>query len=142
MKAIVLTAGPGTRLEPLTECRPKALIPVCGKSILFRLIESLAQIGIHDAAVVINPRYDGMEYSFPDTGQGKTPSVTIVPQQNASGVGQGILAARDYIDERDFFLLAYGDILAGVTYDDVMALLPELFDEKYYAMSIVKPISK
>ena len=38
--------------------------------------------------------------------------------------------------------LAYGDILAGVTYDDVMALLPELFDEKYYAMSIVKPISK
>ena len=38
--------------------------------------------------------------------------------------------------------LAYGDILAGVSYEDVMALLPELFDEKYYAMSIVKPISK
>ena len=38
--------------------------------------------------------------------------------------------------------LAYGDILAGVSYEDVMALLPELFDERYYAMSIVKPISK
>lgn len=111
MKAIILTAGPGTRLEPLTECRPKALIPICGMSILYRLIDSLAQIGIHDAAVVINPRYTGMDYTFPDPGQGKTPSITIVPQENSPGVGQGILAARDYIDERDFFLLAYGDIL-------------------------------
>ncbi|MGM9664244.1 MAG: hypothetical protein ACI3XF_05325, partial [Eubacteriales bacterium] len=38
--------------------------------------------------------------------------------------------------------LAYGDILTSVTYEDVYKLLIELFDEKYYAMSIVKPISK
>lgn len=41
-----------------------------------------------------------------------------------------------------FDWLSYGDIIAAVTYEDVMALLVELFDEKYYAMSIVKPIGK
>ena len=38
--------------------------------------------------------------------------------------------------------LAYGDIISGVTYEDVCALLTGLFDEKYYAMSVVKPIGK
>ncbi|MBN1879395.1 NTP transferase domain-containing protein [bacterium] len=111
MKAVILTAGPGTRLEPLTECRPKALISICGKTILARLIESLQQIGIHDTAVVVNPKYSSMDYDCSDSNDLKSPSLTILTQDQSLGVGQGILTAKEFIDERDFFLLAYGDIM-------------------------------
>jgi NDP-sugar pyrophosphorylase family protein len=43
MKAIILAAGRGTRLQPLTNTTPKPMIQVCGKPILEYLVESLYQ---------------------------------------------------------------------------------------------------
>ncbi len=111
MKAVILTAGQGSRLEPLTECRPKALISICGKTILARLVAALEQIGIHDTAIVVNPKYSELDYSSCDTGQEKSSALTIFTQVNPQDVGHAILSAKSFIDERDYFLLAYGDIL-------------------------------
>jgi len=46
MKAMILAAGFGTRLRPLTEIKPKALMPVANKPILARNIEYLISYGI------------------------------------------------------------------------------------------------
>ena len=52
MKAMVLAAGLGTRLRPLTNDRPKALVEVAGKTLLELTLTSLRSFGIHD--VIIN----------------------------------------------------------------------------------------
>ena len=53
MKAVILAAGVGSRLAPLTNDRPKALVPVLGKPILFRHLDSLAKAGIPDRDVIV-----------------------------------------------------------------------------------------
>ena len=52
MKAMVLAAGLGTRLRPLTNDRPKALVEVCGRTLLEITLTRLRHFGIHD--VIIN----------------------------------------------------------------------------------------
>jgi len=52
MKAMVLAAGLGTRLRPLTDDRPKALVEVCGRTLLEITVTRLRDCGIHD--VIIN----------------------------------------------------------------------------------------
>lgn len=52
MKALILAAGLGTRLAPITNDRPKSLIPVNGKPILLKQIENLHESGITDITIV------------------------------------------------------------------------------------------
>lgn len=53
MKAVILAAGVGSRLAPLTNDRPKVLVDVLGRSILFRQLDYLAQAGIASRDIVI-----------------------------------------------------------------------------------------
>ena len=57
MKAMVLAAGLGTRLRPLTDSRPKALVEVAGRTLLDRTLARLRQFGIRD--VIINVHHFG-----------------------------------------------------------------------------------
>jgi len=57
MKAIVLAAGRGERMRPITDNMPKPLVPVAGKPLIGYHLDSLARCGIHD--VVINLSYLG-----------------------------------------------------------------------------------
>lgn len=54
MKAMVFAAGLGTRLRPLTNDRPKALVEVGGKTMLERVITHLADCGVTDITVNIH----------------------------------------------------------------------------------------
>ena len=58
MKAMIFSAGLGTRFKPWTEKHPKALAPVNGKPLLQRNIEYLQQFGIRE--VIVNVHH------FPD----------------------------------------------------------------------------
>ena len=53
MKAIILAAGIGRRLSPLTDRTPKCLLPVGGKSLLERMLSSLSEVGTAEAVLVI-----------------------------------------------------------------------------------------
>lgn len=53
MKAVILAAGVGSRLAPLTSDRPKVLVEVLGRSFLARQLEALAQVGIAGKDVVV-----------------------------------------------------------------------------------------
>jgi choline kinase len=57
MKAVILAAGRGTRLAPLTDNCPKPMVPVAGRPLLLRTLERLKQAGIADRDTVIVTGY-------------------------------------------------------------------------------------
>ena len=60
MKALVLCAGKGTRLRPMTHTAAKHLLPIANKPILFYVLENIVEIGIRDIGIVISPDLTGM----------------------------------------------------------------------------------
>ena len=54
MKAMIFAAGLGTRLKPLTDSMPKALVPVAGKPLIQHVIEKLTAAGYDDFVVNIH----------------------------------------------------------------------------------------
>ena len=66
MKALILAAGYGSRLAPLTDTLPKSLVPVNGKPILFKQIENLYENGITDITVISGYRANMLEAAVHD----------------------------------------------------------------------------
>jgi len=67
MKALILAAGYGSRLAPLTDSIPKSLVPVNGKPILFKQLENLYDNGITDITVVSGYRANMVEAAVHDS---------------------------------------------------------------------------
>ncbi|WP_421403848.1 phosphocholine cytidylyltransferase family protein [Agrobacterium fabrum] len=61
-KAIILAAGFGSRLRPLTDLRPKPLVEVNGISILENALRNLEAIGVEDVTIVVGYRKDAIQY--------------------------------------------------------------------------------
>ena len=66
MKALILAAGYGSRLAPLTDSIPKSLVPVNGKPILFKQLENLYDSGITDITVVSGYRANMLDAAVHD----------------------------------------------------------------------------
>ena len=66
MKALILAAGYGSRLAPLTDTLPKSLVPVNGKPILFKQIDNLYDCGVTDITVISGYRANMLEAAVHD----------------------------------------------------------------------------
>ena len=62
MKAVILAGGEGTRLRPLTCNLPKPLVPVCGKPVLFYILDLLNDNGFTEAVVAIHYKSGMIRY--------------------------------------------------------------------------------
>ena len=67
MKAMIFAAGLGTRLKPLTDTLPKALVPVCGKPLIEHVARKLQAAGIDDVVVNIHYFADKVERWIAET---------------------------------------------------------------------------
>ena len=102
-KAMILAAGFGARMLPLTEKVPKSLIKIGPKNLLERTIELLIKIGIDE--VVINTHYLFREIDnfFKDKNYGI--SISTIQEQQLLDTGGGILNATKKFDKSPFFVL-------------------------------------
>ena len=66
MKAIILSAGEGTRMRPLTLTKPKTMLPVAGKPIMQYNIEILRDNGIKDILLIVGYKEDIVKNYFKD----------------------------------------------------------------------------
>lgn len=78
MRALILAAGFGSRLAPITDTLPKSLVPVNGKPILFKQIENLHENGITDITVISGYKADVMERAVHD----KWPEIQIIESKD------------------------------------------------------------
>ena len=108
MKAMILAAGKGTRMRPLTNNTPKPLIPVGGKPLITHHLEKLADAGFKD--IVINVAYLG-EKIIETIGSGEQWGLTIhySKEEKPLETAGGILHAQKLLGE-DTFLLINGDV--------------------------------
>jgi len=105
MKALVLAAGEGQRLHPLTSTRPKSLVPIVNKPIIQHIVEAIKAAGIDDIVVVSSP--DGEVRDFLGRGTNFGVKVTHITQEKATGTGAAVLLAEGEFKED--FLAVNGD---------------------------------
>ena len=121
MKAMIFAAGLGTRLRPLTNDRPKALVEVAGKPMLQRVIERIRAIGVDE--MVINIHYFGdkvIEFLEQTNNFGLTIHISDERQWSDEPLetGGGILQARQWLEGDEPFIVHNADILTDL---DLMA---------------------
>jgi bifunctional UDP-N-acetylglucosamine pyrophosphorylase/glucosamine-1-phosphate N-acetyltransferase len=134
MKAVLLAAGEGVRLLPVTATRPKHLIKVGGKPILQFCLEAVKNAGITEAIIVTHYMGDAIRKYF---GEGEKLGLRIsyVEQKTVLGTGNATAVAEPYVD--DDFVLVYGDLLFGL--DAVKNVLKSFESGKTAAvMGVVK----
>ncbi len=107
MKAVVLAAGKGTRLRPLTSNRPKSLLPIGGAPLLSHLLKGLKGAGIKEVLIVTNFKEE-MIKGFYQQNPINNLSVNFIKQEREVGTADAFKTARKYVSEE--FLGIYGDL--------------------------------
>lgn len=107
MQAVILAAGEGYRLRPLTRSRPKVLLPVANRPIIDYVLDSLVSNGIRDIIVVAGYR---KEQLIKHLNELENP-VDVVIQEKQLGAADALKCAEDLI--RNDFLVLPGDNFVG-----------------------------
>ena len=133
---MIFAAGMGTRLRPLTDHTPKALIPVAGKPMLEHVILRLKSFGFDE--IVINIHHLGEQIvSFLQANQDFGLSIRISDERDLLlDTGGGIKKARPYLDETEPFLVHNVDILSNT---DLAALYRHHAESGNDATLLVSP---
>ena len=108
MKAIILSAGEGSRMRPLTLTKPKTMLPVAGKPIIQYNIESLRDNGITDILLIVRYKEQMVRDYFGD-GSEFGVNITYQTQKDFLGTANAIGYGENFID--DSLLVLNGDII-------------------------------
>lgn len=110
MKSMIFAAGLGTRLKPLTDTMPKALVPVCGKPLIEYVARKLKASGIDEAVVNVHHFADMVE----DWAMSQEIMKISLSDERKMllETGGAILHARRYLDGCGRFLIHNVDILS------------------------------
>ncbi|MBD5523497.1 MAG: phosphocholine cytidylyltransferase family protein [Lachnospiraceae bacterium] len=111
MKVIILAAGQGTRLRPLTDDRPKCMVEVNGKSIIERQLDTMRACGILDEDItiicgycsnVLKNRFKGTKIHF-----------IVNEQYGTTNMVYSLMCARELMESEEDIIISYGDIIYG-----------------------------
>ena len=135
MKAVILAAGKGTRLHPLTLTRPKHLVPVGGKPIIDHILATFKHAGINEVVFIVNYMAERLQQHLGD-GTKYGMKFEYAVQKQLRGTADATSFAEPFVKEN--FLLAYGDWLT--TPDAINAVLQTHDKEKPVATMAVVPV--
>ena len=124
MKAMIFAAGLGTRLKPLTDTLPKALVPVCGKPLIEHVARKLQAAGIDDVVVNIHYFADKVEEWVAEKEWIITDGKKVLEKGNMRfsisderalllETGGAVLHAKRYLEGCGRFLIHNVDILSN-----------------------------
>lgn len=111
MKVIILAAGQGTRLRPLTDDRPKCMVEVNGRSIIERQLDTIRACGIQEQDITIICGYcnDVLKNRFADTRL----RFIVNEQYDSTNMVCSLMCARSLMKTEEDIIISYGDIIYG-----------------------------
>ena len=111
IKAMVMSAGVGSRLDPLTKAVPKPLVPIANKPVMDILFEKLQTIGIND--VICNTYYlaDQIINRYKNNNLGI--NFNYIKEDNLSGTAGGVKKCQFFFDKESPFLVLSADGLSN-----------------------------
>lgn len=108
MKGIILAAGKGTRLYPMTKPVCKPLLPVYDKPLIYYSIAVLMEAGIRDIMIIIPPEEEQTFRKLLGDGSAFGVQITYAVQYVARGIADAFLVAEDFV-QGDCACLILGD---------------------------------
>lgn len=141
MKLVILAAGLGTRLWPLTESRPKPLVEIMGKPFLYYLLTNVVKAGYDDIVLIVGYKKEMIEKFLKDYG---FEAKLIVQEKYDEGTAKALYLAKNFVGEEDFVLLMGDNFysfkdLKNINKDDkynYIACCRSVSPEKYGVLSI------
>ena len=134
MKAMILSAGYGKRLYPLTESCPKPLIKIGNETLLSNTLFFLKAIGVKE--VIINVHYLGKQIIDYINKKNFNLSITIVEEENILDTGGGVLNAIKYFHD-DPFLTINPDTIWSLEYLEELKLMEKEFFQNQLKCSML-----
>ncbi len=116
MQAVVLAAGKGTRLRPLTEDLPKGLVEVAGQPILTYCFDDLIDLGADELLVVVGYEKEQIISYYGDSY--RDVPITYTHQREQNGLAHALLTVEEQVD--DDFMLILGDNIFEANLSDVV----------------------
>ena len=136
MQAVVLAAGEGTRLQPLTDDKPKVLVEVNGTPLIEDVFDNLIDAGASELIVVVGYKAEQIIDRYGD--EYRDVPITYTHQREQLGLAHAILQAEPHVDG-DFFLSGTGinmaprSLLLEVPYYDLGGAEDRDFWRRLYA---------
>ncbi|MDP6670902.1 MAG: sugar phosphate nucleotidyltransferase [archaeon] len=119
MKAVVLAAGKGVRMAPLTNDRPKALVELAGKTLVERVLETLAGAGVTEVLIVTGHLEEMVKEKLGQEFGGMR--LKYIKQAEQSGTANAIGLAKEFVGTEGF-VCTYCDVISK------SSIFKELFD--------------
>jgi glucose-1-phosphate thymidylyltransferase len=116
MKAIIPTAGQGTRLFPHTHTKPKPMVRLAGQPILGHILDRLSRTAIDEAILIIGGPMKDQVVEYAQTAFGDRFDLSFVEQPSPEGLGHSIYQAAPEVDGESV-LIALGDMIFENGYD-------------------------
>lgn len=118
-KAVLLVGGKGTRLKPLTDNIPKALLDVNGETVTEHLFDLLKKYGIRDIILCVGHLKDEIIKYFGD-GNALGIKIAYVKENEPLGTAGPLLLAKNYLKET--FIVSNGDELKNININEMFKL--------------------
>src|SRR3989344_8279807 len=106
-KAVVLAAGKGVRLRPYTDDRPKVMIDVNGKPLLYYLLRNMKAAGMDEANLIVGYRKEAIEEYFGENFNGMRLNYFV--QERQLGTAHAISLVQGYVTKN--FIVLSGDVI-------------------------------
>jgi len=110
MKAVILAAGKGSRLNPITSTVPKPMIPIGGKPLLEHALLNLRDIGVQEILIIVGYKEEIIKNYFGNGLSKFKVKIQYTTQLEHLGTAHAVAFAKDFVGDDDFFLM-YGDLL-------------------------------
>jgi NDP-sugar pyrophosphorylase family protein len=120
MKAMVLAAGLGTRLKPLTDTRPKALVELSGRTLLEITLRRLRAFGIQDVIVNVH-HFADMVVDYLSAHDNFGMRIAVSREDVLLDTGGGLKKAAWFLDGAEPFLLYNVDVLSNIDFARMLA---------------------
>ncbi|MES2444639.1 MAG: nucleotidyltransferase family protein [Pseudomonadota bacterium] len=139
--AMVMAAGLGKRMRPLTATRPKPLVEVAGKPLIGHVFDHLRAAGVKRAVVNVHYLADAMEAYL----RARVKDLEVVvsnERKQLMETGGGIVQARDLLGDKPFLCVNSDNLWVDGPIDAIRALAAQWDDAKMDALLLVVPLAR